>query len=241
MSKEYTREEYIYLAKLYEKAERFNDMVNFINKFIELNPELSHEERIILSAGYKNVISSKRSSWRLVNTLIKKEDKSNTQEISYLNEEKGIIEKEIAEICKMIQNIIDKYLIPNAKDSESKVFYLKLKGDYFRYVAEYSVGKAFDSACDSADKAYREAYEISEKDLPIVNTTRLGLALNLSVFYYEVRGLKDEGCNIAKNAFNEAMKTLDDLERVKAKDSLLIIQLLKENLILWENEMNDEE
>ena len=91
MSKEYTREEYIYLAKLYEKAERFNDMVNFINKFIEMNPELSHEERIILSAGYKNVISSKRSSWRLVNTLIKKEDKSNTQTISYLNEEKSII------------------------------------------------------------------------------------------------------------------------------------------------------
>ena len=51
-----------------------------------MNPELSHEERIILSAGYKNVISSKRSSWRLVNTLIKKEDKSNTQTISYLNE-----------------------------------------------------------------------------------------------------------------------------------------------------------
>ena len=100
MSKEYTREEYIYLAKLYEKAERFNDMVNFINKFIEMNPELSHEERIILSAGYKNVISSKRSSWRLVNTLIKKEDKSNTQTISYLNEEKSIIEKEIEVIGK---------------------------------------------------------------------------------------------------------------------------------------------
>lgn len=241
MSKQYTREEYIYLAKLYEKAERFNDMVKFINKFIEMNPELSHEERIILSAGYKNVISSKRSSWRLVNTLIKKEDKSNTQAISYLNEEKSIIEKEIEEICKMIQNIIDKYLIPNAKDSESKVFYLKLKGDYFRYVAEYSIGKEFNAACDSADKAYREAYEIAEKDLPIVNTTRLGVSLNFSIFYYEVRGLKEEGCIIAKNAFNEAMKILDDLERVKAKDSLLLIQLLKENLILWENEMNDEE
>ena len=241
MSKEYTREEYIYLAKLYEKAERFNDMVNFINKFIEMNPELSHKERIILSAGYKNVISSKRSSWRLVNTLIKKEDKSNTQTISYLNEEKSIIEKEIEEICKMMQNVIDKYLIPNAKESESKVFYLKLKGDYFRYVAEYSIGKAFNAACDSADKAYREAYEISEKDLPIVNTTRLGVSLNFSIFYYEVRGLKEEGCNIAKSAFNEAMKVLDDLERVKAKDSLLLIQLLKENLILWENEMNDEE
>ena len=57
----------------------------------------------------------------------------------------------------MIQNEIDR----------AKFFYLRLKGDYFRYIAEYSNGKAFD--------------------LPIVNTTRLGLALNFSVFYYEIR------------------------------------------------------
>jgi len=37
------------------------------------------------------------------------------------------------------------------------------------------------------------------------------------------------------------MKVLDDLEKSKAKDTLLIIQLLKENLILWSNEMNEEE
>ena len=53
--------------------------------------------------------------------------------------------------------------------------------------------------------------------------------------------MKEEACNIAKTAFDEAMKVLDDLEKVKAKDTLLIIQLLKENLILWSNEMSEEE
>ena len=53
--------------------------------------------------------------------------------------------------------------------------------------------------------------------------------------------MKEEACNIAKNAFEEAMKVLDDLEKVKAKDTLLIIQLLKENLILWNNEMPEDE
>ena len=66
-SKEYTREEYVYLAKLYERAERFPEMVSFINKYVSLDPNLSHEERNILSAGYKNVISNKRASWRLLN------------------------------------------------------------------------------------------------------------------------------------------------------------------------------
>lgn len=240
-TKEYSREEYVYLSKLYEKAERFDDMVKFINKYVELNPCLTHEERNILSAGYKNVISSKRASWRLLNSMEKKEEKKNTSQLQCIKEVKTNIEKELSKICKEIQEVIDKYLIPNAKDSENKVFFLKLKGDYHRYMGEYSTGNEFNIAVNEAEKAYKEAYEISEKEIPITNSTRLGLALNYSVFYYEIKNLKEEACNIAKDAFNEAMKVLDELEKIKAKDTLLIIQLLKENLILWENEMNEDD
>ena len=48
----YTREEYVYLAKLYERAERFPDMVKSINKYVELDPKLTKDERNLLSAGY---------------------------------------------------------------------------------------------------------------------------------------------------------------------------------------------
>lgn len=41
------------------------------------------------------------------------------------------MQKELNQICEQIQNIIDKYLLPNATDPETKVFYLKLKGDYY--------------------------------------------------------------------------------------------------------------
>lgn len=240
-AKAYTREEYVYLAKLYERAERFDEMVKFINKFVELDPNLSYEERNILSAGYKNVISNKRASWRLLNSMEKKEEKKNTPQLGYLKEVKSNIENEMIKICTEIQKVIDTYLLPNAKDSETKVFFLKLKGDYYRYHSEFALGSDFDTATNQAEKAYKEAYEIATKDIPISNSTRLGLALNYSVFYYEIKNLKDEACSIAKNAFDEAMKVLDELEKVKAKDTLLIIQLLKENLILWSNEMSEEE
>ena len=223
----FTREEYVYLSKLYEKAERFPDMVKSINKYVELDPKLTKEERNLLSAGYKNIISDKRSSWRLLNNLEQKEEeKKNTTQSAYIKEIKEKIEKE---------------LNPNAIDVENKVFYLKLKADYFRYKCEFTSDKEFDDACAKAEKAYKEAYEISNKEMSITNSTRLGLDLNFSVFYYEIKGLREEACNIAKNAFEEAMKCLDDLEKSKAKDTLLIIQLLKENLILWTNEMNGEE
>ena len=240
MSKTYTREEYVYLAKLYERAERFPDMVKAINKFIELNPKLTKDERNILSAGYKNIISKKRTSFRLLNNMEKKEEKKNSTQIANIREIKGAIEKELSQACEEIQKIVDKYLLPNATDSENKVFYLKLKGDYYRYKCELD-GKDFEETCNKAEKVYKEAYEIANKDIPITNSTRLGLALNYSVFYYEIKGLKEEACNIAKSAFDEAMKVLDDLEKSKAKDTLLIVQLLKENLILWSSEMNEEE
>ena len=240
-SNNYTREEYVYLAKLYERAERFPDMVKAINKFVELEPKLTKDERNILSAGYKNIISDKRASWRLLNSMERKEEKKNSTQCANIRQIKENIEKELNQICDQIQKIIDKYLVPNATDSETKVFFLKLKGDYYRYKCEFAGGKEFDEACDKAEKVYKEAYEIANKDIPITNSTRLGLALNYSVFYYEIKGLKEEACNIAKNAFDESMKVLDDLEKSKAKDTLLIIQLLKENLILWSNEMNEEE
>ena len=236
-----TREEYVYLAKLYERAERFPDMVKSINKFVELDPKLTKDERIILSAGYKNIISGKRSSWRLLNGLERKEEKKNSKQIENIHEVKANLKKELNQVCEQIQNIIDKYLLPKASDSETKVFYLKLKGDYYRYKCEFDADKDFPDTCDKAEKVYKEAYEIANKDMPITNSIRIGLALNYSVFYYEIKGLKEEACSIAKNAFDESMKLLDDLEKSKAKETLLIIQLLKENLILWNNEMNEEE
>jgi 14-3-3 protein epsilon len=239
--KSYTRDEYVYLAKLYERAERFDDMVKWITKFVQIDANLSNDERNILSAGFKNVISGKRASWRLLRSLEKKEEKKNSQHLQYLKEIKGKVEDEMRKSCDEIQAVLDQYLVPNAKDSETKVFYLKLKADYYRYRAEFTSDQENAKAMAEAEKAYKDAYEVAEKDIPISSSTRLGLALNFSVFYYEIKGLREEACQIAKNAFEESIKILDDLEKNKAKDTILIIQLLKENLILWNNEMNEEE
>ena len=68
-SKEFKREEYVYLSKLYEKAERYPDMIKSIQKMIAISPVLSKEECDILSTGYKNMITDKRNSWRILNSM----------------------------------------------------------------------------------------------------------------------------------------------------------------------------
>ena len=241
--KEYTRDEYIYLSKIYERAERYPDMVSAINKFIEINPKLSKEEKKIVSAGYKNILLEKRASWNLLNNMEKRESKKKPEQVPYIKEIKKIIEKELKEQFEEVHKIIDKFLLPNAEDPDSKVFYMRLKGDHYRYLAEISKNKEkeYNKAIEDAEKIYKEAYEIANKELPVLNNTRIGLCLNFAVFYYEVKGNKKEGCKIAKKAFEDSMKYLDELEKNKLKDVLLLIQLLKENLIFWSSEMSEEQ
>jgi len=234
------REELIYLSKLYEKAERYPDMVSAINKFIEIDPKLTKNERNILSAGYKNILLEKRASWRLLNTMEKKETKKKSAQVPSIQEIKNHIEAETKKIIGDLHILIDQYLIPNAEDPESKVFYLRLKGDHFRYLAEMTKDKEYEKNIEKAEKEYKEAFQIAEQNLTYINNERVGLILNIAVFYYEVKGDKKQACDVAKKGFEEAMKCLDDLEKLKCKDALLLIQLLKENLVFWSNEMNEE-
>jgi hypothetical protein len=235
-SKVYTREECVFLSRLNEKAEKYSEMFKYINKYVELDPKLSKEERNILCSGYKYITSDKRNSLRILNNI----EKRNTYQLAYIKEIRENIEKELYQILLDIEKMLDKYLIPNAIDIENKVFYLKLKADFMRYKCEISYGKELDDIISKTEKIYKEANDFANKELMISNSTRLGLALNYSVFFYDIKKMKEEAINIAKNAFDDAMKILDNLEISKAKDTLLIIQMLKENLIFWCNEINNE-
>merc|ERR1712032_1277828 len=107
------------------------------------------------------------------------------------------------------------------------------KADYYRYIAEFSEGDAKTSAADNARKAYEEAQKVAEKDLAVTHPIRLGLALNFSVFQYEVLQNPEEACKMARSAFEDAIAELDNVDEASYKDSTLIMQLLRDNLTLW--------
>lgn len=245
--KNYTRGENIYLSKLNLRAERFEDMIDSMKNIIKEDPRLSTEEREIFSSGYKNLISPKRSSWRILSQMelkeIQKKDKLNKDNLSYIRLTKENISNEVKTICDEVQELIDTMLLPNCREEEfeAKVFYLKLKGDYYRYYSEVLCEDEFFAALDKTEKAYKIAYNISERELPIFSTIRLGLCLNYSVFLCEMCQKIEEGTFIARQGFEEAVKLIDDLDKDKVKDAIMIIQILKENLILWTSELQEEE
>ena len=80
---------------------------------------------------------------------------------------------------------------------------------------------------------YGQAAEVANKDLAVTHPIRLGLALNYSVFQYEVRNEPEEACKMARTAFEDAIAELDNVAEDSYKDSTLIMQLLRDNLTLW--------
>ena len=106
-------------------------------------------------------------------------------------------------------------------------------GDYHRYLAEFATGDKRKESADKSLAAYKSATDVANVELPSTHPIRLGLALNFSVFYYEILNAPDNACHLAKQAFDDAIAELDTLSEESYKDSTLIMQLLRDNLTLW--------
>ncbi|XP_031504536.1 14-3-3-like protein B [Nymphaea colorata] len=235
------RESYVYLAKLAEQAERYDEMVDAMKKVAYLDVELTVEERNLLSVGYKNVVGSRRASWRILSSIEQKEEaKGNEVNAKRIRDYRQKVESELSSICGNVMTVIDEHLIPSSPAGEATVFYYKMKGDYYRYLAEFKTGNERKEAADQSLKAYEAASTTAEADLPPTHPIRLGLALNFSVFYYEILNSPERACHLAKQAFDEAISELDTLSEESYKDSTLIMQLLRDNLTLWTSDIPED-
>lgn len=232
-------------ARLSEQAERYDDMALSMKELTKSNRQLTNEERNLLSVAYKNVVGARRSSWRVVSSIEQKQDQTD-KKVVMAKEYRMKIEKELNEICDDVLGLLTDHLIikDSTKDlspeeTESQVFYLKMKGDYYRYLAEVATGEERTKHVGESEDAYKNAFQASKKDMAPTHPIRLGLALNFSVFYYEIQNNPDQACSLAKSAFDDAIAELDTLKEDSYKDSTLIMQLLRDNLTLWTSDTGD--
>ncbi|EPS71830.1 14-3-3 protein 9, partial [Genlisea aurea] len=228
------RETALYVAKLAEQAERYRDIAEEMKKVARMGVELTAEERNLFSVGYKNFVGSRRASWRILSSIEKKE--RNEQNINRIKELRQKVESEVAGICNETISVLDEHLIPSCPPGENFVFYHKMKGDYYRYLAEFNTGSFKEEVADLSQKSYEVATESAEAELPPTNSVRLGVALNFSVFLYEIRNSSERACSIAKQAIDEAIASYDFdavMEDESNKDVNMILQLIRDNLVLW--------
>lgn len=224
------------LVRVAETAERYEDMCRFVKKLVELKSQkkedLDVDERNLLSVAYKNVVGAKRASWRTLSGGFDDADEA------LLEKYKKIVEDELEAICKEVLDLLVKHLCLTVEgnNDETEVFYLKMCGDYYRYLSEFRTDN--ESYKADAESFYKKAMDVAEAHLNETHPTRLGLALNFSVCYYEILKKPEQACDLAKKSFDAAIEKLDTLNDASYKDSTLIMQLLRDNLTLWTSSEN---
>jgi len=232
------------LARLAEQAERYEEMCAAMDSLVKLKAKdeqnLELEERNMLSVAYKNAVGQRRAAWRSLQQTAEQNDTSNYPNQDLVSDYITFIEGEMENKCNGIVNLVTNSLLiegyehegsDDANMTECQVFYLKMCGDYFRYLAEFK--KNDDTVKTKAKENYKAALKLARAGLPPTHPTRLGLALNASVCYYEILENQKEACALAKSAFDQAIQKLDALSDSTYKDSTLIMQLLRDNLTLW--------
>ncbi|CAK0790679.1 unnamed protein product [Prorocentrum cordatum] len=222
-----------YFAKLAEQTGRYDEMAAHMETVARLGDELSAEERNLLFVAFKNAVGSRRTAWRIATAVKQREiSRGNDEQALLATEYCDKIGAELDEFCSKLLELLDGGLICKATKGESKVFYHKMKADYYRYIAEHTTSDAKVKASNDATSAYEEAQALA-RDLAATHPIRLGLALNFAVFQFEVLANLDEACSMARVALEDAIAELDIVGEDSSNDTTLIMQLLRDNLSFW--------
>ncbi|KAG6549445.1 hypothetical protein Mapa_008980 [Marchantia paleacea] len=239
-SRDEVRDENVNTAMVAELAERYEDMMDAMEKVARAfnMDELTDVERNLLSVACKSMIETRRLSRRAL-IPIERNEAGNIKgdvggdHLAMVAELRAKIEGEVSDICQRIFNLLDSHLIPTSTTGESKVFCLKMKGDYHRYLSEFKSG-----AKEAAESSYKLAEEIARKELPQTHPIRLGLALNFSVFYCQTMNDPERASILAREALDGAICELDTLGDESWKESALIMKILHHNIILCTSTMH---
>lgn len=226
-----------HLAHMAELAERHDDMCMLMREVVKIakdGKDLSLQERNLLSIAFKNAVGQRRAAWRVALN-------DNDSSLDALSKSfRHSIEKEIEPCCRDVLDLLENYLIPHpASNSDSQIFYQKMAGDYYRYLAEIRPND--DDVRAQSSKFYGRAMATAERALLPTDPVRLGLALNYSVCLYEIINDRPAACVLARQAFDLAVAELRNIDPSDAlyRDCTLILQLLKDNLSLWVPEANN--
>ena len=234
-------EKLVYIAMLSEQCKLFDDMIYFMKHMILRKKYiLSSDERNLFSIACKNYVLDYRSAMRTIEAYEAKEKKKEYSSfLPYIKEYENIVGNIFLNRCNDIikfinDNIIKKDFFKNS-DNETKTFFFKMIGDYYRFPSETELFKGKYSK--EVEKYFNEGLNFANS-LPIYNPVKLGLYLNYSVFYYEIKENKKGAINLIKpivEKFDKEAKNLD-LEDDNVKDAISIYELMKENLDLWKIE-----
>ena len=228
----------VYIAMLAEQCSFYGDMFFSLQKYInEQNGKLKYDERNLFSDACKNYISKYRSAIKTINAYENKEKKKKDSYLNCILEYKNLAINKGEKVCSYIANFTKENLLPNANDSESKTFYLKMIADFNKYIAEFYDYNSNNIYSKNAKNFYEKGL-IEAKNLSFKKTVNLGINLNYTVYLYEILNQKDKAIKIAEECLKKGRNAIkgEDEDDDEIKDCINILNLFEENLDMWKSE-----
>lgn len=210
---------------------------------------LTRGERDALAMGYKEVVGQRRRALEALREAAMREGRG-VEGAARAAEARAYAERvrrELAALCDEVDRTMERRLLVEEKivddgtsemeALEARLFYLKMRGDYRRYIAEaWKHSRENDElfeARERAASAYEEAHKVAQQ-LPKTHPLRLGLALNRAVFHRDIYNDVDAAISIAKTAHDEAMDALEYVRDQSAlRETAIVMRMLRENVGIW--------
>lgn len=231
-------ENHLYLARISHLSGLPEEAIKYLEEIIKLKKgNITEEERNILFSSLKTLINSRRDSWNTVNALESKERKNESSLLPRVSELKLCLSEEIKNYINKGIELIDTYLFKAANNDELKVIYAKTKGDYIRYIIELTPKENVDEINilkEKCDENYKLGLNLCS-NLNNLNTTKIGLILNYTVFLYQIVKDCQNAYIIANNAYKATLKSINDdkYDLTLLKDLNKLMNLLKDNISKW--------
>jgi hypothetical protein len=227
-------------AEVALKARLYHDAVRYLTDFCKQYPRVTREQSVLLSKAFHHAVAHPREAIRVLHAeaaaQIKQKHAALAEQFRSLAKPH---ETELSKYCHSLLELIDVSLLPVAGETTLIVFYTKLKGDYYRYLAE--IPGSDRGNVSRAKNCYEQAMRSVGDDVKISDPIYLSLALNYSVFQWDFLNAKDEAIERAEGSFTEALRYMDELDEKEYQESAMLLQLLKDNVALWKEERGDDQ
>jgi hypothetical protein len=216
-----------------------NDEISGLLSQLDTAVGFSKEERDRFTSAVREGIQIYLKSWYEVSARERKLEGSKVIQAEAKKEREGV-ERDLKRFGGQIQLLVEQQLKLKDELGHTVVFET-LSGDIYTALALALVatGNLRLIYIESAQQSYKNAFDDAKKGLPSTNVYRLKLALDYSIFYFEVLSAPDRACHLAKQAFDDAIAELDDLSEEQHRETAALMQRLRDKLTLWTSDNPD--
>lgn len=237
-----TKDEYMNLIKIYDLTENYGDMLYNISELSKAKYEVNNEELELFTRCFKSYVGGKRNQYRKVIGLIirdtdNEEVPKKNSDLYYILKEK--LSQEIIKLCYKIIEVCQNYeKMENLnKLKKLKLYFLKNIADHYRYI--YEINESEETK-EITKKSYEAALNSANNDkFPQTDITYLTFFLNYTVFLHDVMNDRSEAMDSAKKILHQALRETEEITENHQKDIILLCQMIKDNLSLWKNEIEE--